>query len=104
MSKYLDKTLPVSPRMCLLEEYLITWNIKRRILFLYPVMGRVDTAATTIHRYWKLTEMKHPEMKERVNYMTKTGSYESMVTQMTDRNRINYNTLSENPEIFSLVV
>lgn len=73
MSKWLGKTLPVSPRLCLLGDRSQVHNVSR---------DEFTTAARTILRYWKSTKL--PEVKECVNYLIKTASYESALTRMTN--------------------
>jgi len=79
MSDWRGSSLPVPPRLCLLEDRSKVCNISKEELSVFMV--RVITAARTVLRYWKST--KPPEMREGISYMIKSASHESMLTRRT---------------------
>ena len=81
MSEWLGRTLPISPRLCLLGDKSQVHNISK----LSVVMIGLTTAARTVLTYWK--SAKPQEMKEWVNYMIKkTASYKSTLIRRNDGN------------------
>lgn len=82
MSEWLGRTLPISPRLCLVRDKSQVHNISKE---LSVIMTGLTTTARTILTYCK--SAKPPEMKEWVNYMIKTASYESMLIRRNDENK-----------------
>ena len=73
----------LSPRLCLLGDRSQTHNISSGEFSV--IMAGTTTAARTILRLWKTP--KPPELKEWVNSMIKTASYELMLNRMNNRNK-----------------
>ena len=103
MMEWLGRTLPISPRLCLLRDKSQVHNISKDELSV--VMTGLTTAARPVFTYWK--SAKPPGKKEWVNYMIKTDSYDSMLIRRNDGNHTkgptlgafwNHVSLAKNPD------
>lgn len=84
LSKWLGSGIPLSPRLCLLGDRSQIVNISSGEFSV--IMAGTTTAARAILKLWKTP--KAPELKEWINIMVKTASYEVMLDKMNNKNKV----------------
>lgn len=83
LSNWLGRDIPLCPRLCLLGDKTRALNTTNSEISV--IMAGITTAARTILKHWKTPE--RPDLKEWVNAMAKTASYELMLNRVDNRGK-----------------
>lgn len=81
LSNWLERPVPLCPRLCLLGDKGQIDNISKGKFSV--IMVGASVAARIILKHWKTP--KAPQFKEWVNIMIKTASYEFMLYKLNNR-------------------